>query len=435
MLPCIVALFKIISPTRIQGTNWLGQISVVAGLAEVEFSGFVIGQNPREDRVLVQVVVSASGNGVEEHEVFEVGHLPALPLESHVGVAHELAGRHHGGPPGLWDAVLDAHAHARQRLDDLLHRIRVREGEHDGSSAREEDLDGRVLEEEPPGEDGAHLGEVPLAVQVVAVLEHLCVQLLVLGVLLVHLEVELGAGDGHGARGHDARRDQLRARADVDGTGQVNVEVAVVCQELAVVQKVGVLHLLLLLRHGAGPRGRHAGQVRVELLAGLQDGVLGGAVLQGRLERGLRVAGAAGVVHEALAPARVVLPRVQLPELAQHGALRVHVAPGAVLVGQDVAGLLQQAARDHVVPAARGCDEVVAHALLLAPLQQRLRALRLEVGVLKDVVGAHPVQDELGLVGHAHDVVLHGVRQQPAFVDELDEGQPRVLLQRVLPLL
>lgn len=33
----------------------------------------------------------------------------------------------------------------------------------------------------------------------------------------------------------------------------------------------------------------------------------------------------------------------------------------------------------------------------------------LELGVLEDVVGPHPVQDELGFIGHAHDVVLHGV--------------------------
>ena len=86
----------------------------------------------------------------------------------------------------------------------------------------------------------------------------------------------------------------------------------------------------------------------------------------------------------------------------------------------------------------------------------------LEVGVLHHVLGPHPVEDELGFVGHANDVILHGVRQEPntnrtrlksttsatnyhpirnqsgelpAFVDELDEGEPGVLLQWVLPLL
>ena len=53
-----------------------------------------------------------------------------------------------------------------------------------------------------------------------------------------------------------------------------------------------------------------------------------------------------------------------------------------------------------------GGDEVVAHLLLLGALLARGGAGRLELGVLEDVVGAHPVQDELRLVRHAHDVVL-----------------------------
>ncbi len=55
--------------------------------------------------------------------------------------------------------------------------------------------------------------------------------------------------------------------------------------------------------------------------------------------------------------------------------------------------------------------------------------------MLEHVICAHPVEDELRLVGHAHNVVLHGVGEQAALVDELYEGQPGVLLQRVLPLL
>lgn len=37
----------------------------------------------------------------------------------------------------------------------------------------------------------------------------------------------------------------------------------------------------------------------------------------------------------------------------------------------------------------------------------------LKLGVLVDVLCPLPAQDELGLVGHAHQVVLHGVAQQP----------------------
>ena len=73
------------------------------------------------------------------------------------------------------------------------------------------------------------------------------------------------------------------------------------------------------------------------------------------------------------------------------------------------------------------------------------------------VFGPHSVQDKFCFIGNADDVIFHGVRQEtikkikidlfpilirywfhsqlPALVDELDEGQPGVLLQRVLPLL
>jgi hypothetical protein len=120
-----------------------------------------------------------------------------------------------------------------------------------------------------------------------------------------------------------------------------------------------------------------------------------------------------------------------------------------VLVGQNVDDFLQKPAGDDIVPASSSRDQVVAHLLLLPSVNLRLSALRLlkqtpirkysshsntrknyfKIRVLEHVVGAHAVEDELGLVGHAHNVVLHGVRQQPPFVDQLDEGEPSVLLQ------
>jgi hypothetical protein len=39
--------------------------------------------------------------------------------------------------------------------------------------ARKEDFDGNILQQIATWEDGAHLGEIPLAMQMVAVLEHL----------------------------------------------------------------------------------------------------------------------------------------------------------------------------------------------------------------------------------------------------------------------
>ncbi len=60
-----------------------------------------------------QVVVGPSGDGVEEHEVLEVGDFSPLPLLGHVGCPEELPRRHQACPAGLRDAVLDAHADPR----------------------------------------------------------------------------------------------------------------------------------------------------------------------------------------------------------------------------------------------------------------------------------------------------------------------------------
>ena len=191
--------------------------------------------------------------------------------------------------------------------------------------------------------------------------------------------------------------------------------------------------------------------------------------------------------------------------------------PRALLRHDNVRYAVDQTQRRRGVATPCGADDVVAHAFLLPTLQQRLCALSLiqtttkkinviidsriihqvsnessglmprgrrqrrsaivsfhqhhgtagnmrpdesdgylEVGVLHHVLGPHPVEDELGFVGHANDVILHGVRQEPntnrtrlksttsatnyhpirnqsgelpAFVDELDEGEPGVLLQ------
>ncbi len=44
------------------------------------------------------------------------------------------------------------------------------------TSGRQEDFDGRVLQQVPPGEDGPDLGEVPLAMQMVTVAQNLRVE-------------------------------------------------------------------------------------------------------------------------------------------------------------------------------------------------------------------------------------------------------------------
>ena len=98
-------------------------------------------------------------------------------------------------------------------------------------------------------------------------------------------------------------------------------------------------------------------------------------MLEGRLERGLGVAGAEGVAAEALAAARVVLPGLEAPVF--HGGVVGGRRPGALARHDDVGDAVDQPQRRRGVAPPRRADDVVAHALLLATLHQRRRALRL----------------------------------------------------------
>ena len=74
---------------------YLGQITVVAGQTEVKVMRLVVGDDPREDGVLVEVVVRASRHRVEVHQVVEVGDLASLPLLHHARHLEELLRRRH----------------------------------------------------------------------------------------------------------------------------------------------------------------------------------------------------------------------------------------------------------------------------------------------------------------------------------------------------
>ena len=63
--------------------KYLGKISIVAGEVKIKLARLVVGDDPREDRVLVEVVVGATGHRVEVHQVVEVGDLAPLPLLHH----------------------------------------------------------------------------------------------------------------------------------------------------------------------------------------------------------------------------------------------------------------------------------------------------------------------------------------------------------------
>ncbi len=99
-----------------------------------------------------------------------------------------------------------------------------------------------------------------------------------------------------------------------------------------------------------------------------------------------------------------------------------------MLSAEDVHDFVDQFGGQHSVPPPGGRDQVIAHLLLVWPVDEVAFAAGLELGVLKDVVGSHAIEYELGLVGHPDDVVLHRVTQKTTLVDQLDEGEAGVLL-------
>ena len=113
----------------------------------------------------------------------------------------------------------------------------------------------------------------------------------------------------------------------------------------------------------------------------------------------------------------------------------LRIEPAALLIGDQVQNLVPQLDGVVMVAFARGRDQMLADDLLFASLERRLRRDLLELGVFLNIIGTHAIQNEIGLVGHAHNMILAGMRQQAAFVDELDERETGVFLQRRLPLL
>ena len=84
VLPVGITFLKIFSPRLIQGSDRAAQVSVVVGRAQVDLAVVVVGQDPWENGVLVQVIVRPPRDRVQEHQVLEVGDLPPLPLLRHI---------------------------------------------------------------------------------------------------------------------------------------------------------------------------------------------------------------------------------------------------------------------------------------------------------------------------------------------------------------
>lgn len=64
VVPSVVAVLEVLLPGGVEGSDRFGEVAVVVGGGQVDLGVLVVGQDPREYRVLVQVVVGAAWNGI-----------------------------------------------------------------------------------------------------------------------------------------------------------------------------------------------------------------------------------------------------------------------------------------------------------------------------------------------------------------------------------
>jgi len=84
VLPLLIAAIEELPSLGIQRANGFRQIAEVGRLIQVQRLVGVVGEDPGEDGILVEVVEAAPGDRVQEHEVVEVADLAPLPLVRHV---------------------------------------------------------------------------------------------------------------------------------------------------------------------------------------------------------------------------------------------------------------------------------------------------------------------------------------------------------------
>lgn len=80
VLKRLVALQEVLQPIGLQRTNRLCEIAERFRIGQIECRGGVVSYNPGEDRILREVVVSATSERVQRHEVVKVAHLALKPL-------------------------------------------------------------------------------------------------------------------------------------------------------------------------------------------------------------------------------------------------------------------------------------------------------------------------------------------------------------------
>mmetsp|Transcript_22211 Transcript_22211/g.87497 ORF Transcript_22211/g.87497 Transcript_22211/m.87497 type:complete len:629 (-) Transcript_22211:2394-4280(-) len=98
----LVSRHEHLQPSRVQRAHWLREVAVDRRVLQVQRLALVVRQDPREDRVLREVVVGPPAERVQRHEVGEVADLPLPPLCRQVQLLQHLcASRRPASSPQL----------------------------------------------------------------------------------------------------------------------------------------------------------------------------------------------------------------------------------------------------------------------------------------------------------------------------------------------
>ena len=89
IVPLLVALAELRQTVGCLGAHGPTEIAEGGRIVQIQFVAVVIGQNPGKDGILHEIVVGATGQRVEVHEILEVGDLAAAPALRHRRLAHE----------------------------------------------------------------------------------------------------------------------------------------------------------------------------------------------------------------------------------------------------------------------------------------------------------------------------------------------------------
>lgn len=86
----LVALPERLQAALVEGADGLGEVAKRLRVSEVEVRARVVGNHPRKDRILRQVVEAAVRHVVQEHQIIKVADFAGLPGQHHVALVLHL---------------------------------------------------------------------------------------------------------------------------------------------------------------------------------------------------------------------------------------------------------------------------------------------------------------------------------------------------------